>query len=286
VQSEPGSIEQLYRQHSGELYSYLARRCPDTATAGDLLQETFLQVVRQTDQLPAVTMPRAWLFGIARHLLARHYRRQRDPLPVAQTWYEAAPEPAAEDDRLAAMQEAIRTLPAELRDTLETEVRTGIVLRRNRPRAGYPHRDRPLAPAQRRAPVARTMTKPEKQIHETRYLERLLMDRALGRLDPAPRCCLADYLAKDPAAATQARELQETVRLATEVMRRPAPAVEMPSQIHRLVWRRRAEQVARARRFIRNRHGPHRAGDPHDTASRKCRGCKPANDCEDSTISR
>jgi len=63
VQSEPGSIEQLYRQHSGELYSYLARRCPDTATAGDLLQETFLQVVRQTDQLPAVTMPRAWLFG-------------------------------------------------------------------------------------------------------------------------------------------------------------------------------------------------------------------------------
>ena len=119
MQSEPGAIEQLYRQHSGELYSYLARRCPDTATAGDLLQETFLQVVRQTDQLPAVTMPRAWLFGIARHMLARHYRRQRDPLPVAQTWYESAPEPAAKDDRLAAMREAIRTLPAELRDTLE-----------------------------------------------------------------------------------------------------------------------------------------------------------------------
>ena len=119
MQSEPGLIEQLYRQHSGELYSYLARRCPDNATAGDLLQETFLQVVRQTDQLPAVTMPRAWLFGIARHMLARHYRRQRDPLPVAQTWYESTPEPAAKDDRLAAMREAIRGLPAELRDTLE-----------------------------------------------------------------------------------------------------------------------------------------------------------------------
>ena len=117
MQSEPGLIEQLYQQHAGELYSYLARRCPDTATAGDLLQETFLQVVRQTDQLPAVTMPRAWLFGIARHMLARHYRRQRDPLPVAQTWYEV--EPAAKDDRLPAMREAIRTLPAELRDTLE-----------------------------------------------------------------------------------------------------------------------------------------------------------------------
>ncbi len=74
-------------------------------------------------------------------------------------------------------------------------------------------------------------------------LERLLMDRALGRLDPDAEVLLADYLANDPAAATQARELQETVRLATEVMRRPAPVVEMPNQVHRLVWRHRAEQV-------------------------------------------
>lgn len=110
-------IEQLYRQHAGELYSYLARRCPDTATAGDLLQETFLQVVRQTDQLPTVTMPRAWLFGIARHMLARHYRHKRNPSAVAQLWYESVPE--TKDDRLATMREAIRNLPAELRDTLE-----------------------------------------------------------------------------------------------------------------------------------------------------------------------
>jgi anti-sigma factor RsiW len=74
-------------------------------------------------------------------------------------------------------------------------------------------------------------------------LERLLMDRALKRLDPDTEVLLADYLAKDAAASAQARELQETVRLATEVMRRPAPIVEMPNQIHRLVWRHRAEQV-------------------------------------------
>ncbi|HXI83491.1 MAG TPA: hypothetical protein VNL17_05305 [Verrucomicrobiae bacterium] len=82
-------------------------------------------------------------------------------------------------------------------------------------------------------------------------LERLLMDRALGRLDPDAEVLLADYLANDPAAATQARELQETVRLATEVMRRPAPVVEMPTQIHQLVWRHRTERVlALAASFI------------------------------------
>jgi anti-sigma factor RsiW len=74
-------------------------------------------------------------------------------------------------------------------------------------------------------------------------LERLLMDRALGRLDPDTEVLLADYLTNDPSAATQARELQETVRLATEVMCRPTPAVEMPTQIHQLVWRHRTERV-------------------------------------------
>ena len=116
VRSEPDTVERLYGQHASELYHYLARRCPDAATAGDLLQETFLQVVRQPDQLARVAMPRAWLFAIARNLLARHYRRRRDPQPIAQLWYEPAEK---QDDRLAPMREAIHNLSPELRDTLE-----------------------------------------------------------------------------------------------------------------------------------------------------------------------
>ena len=74
-------------------------------------------------------------------------------------------------------------------------------------------------------------------------LERLLMDSALGRLDADVEVLLADYLASDPAAVAQARELQGVVRSATQVVRRPVPGIELPSPIHRLVWRRRAEQV-------------------------------------------
>jgi anti-sigma factor RsiW len=82
-------------------------------------------------------------------------------------------------------------------------------------------------------------------------LERLLMDRALGRLDPDTEVLLTDYLANDPTAAAQARALQETVQLATAVMRRPASIVEMPTQIHQLVWRHRTERVlALAASFI------------------------------------
>jgi RNA polymerase sigma-70 factor (ECF subfamily) len=116
VQSDSDTIGRLYGQHAGELYHYLVRRCPDAATAGDLLQETFLQVVRQSDQLEKVAMPRAWLFAIARNMLARHYRRQRDPQPVAWLWYEVDED---KDERLAVMREAMSSLSAELRDTLQ-----------------------------------------------------------------------------------------------------------------------------------------------------------------------
>lgn len=82
-------------------------------------------------------------------------------------------------------------------------------------------------------------------------IERLLMDRALGHLDPDVDALLSDYLANDASAATQARELQSLVHLASEAVRQQVPAVEPPSQFHRLVWRHRTEQaLALAASFV------------------------------------
>jgi hypothetical protein len=82
-------------------------------------------------------------------------------------------------------------------------------------------------------------------------MERLLLDRALGRLDPDVDALLADYLVNDASAATQARELQDVVHLASQAVRQPLLAVEPPNQIHRIVWRHRAEQaLALAASFV------------------------------------
>lgn len=82
-------------------------------------------------------------------------------------------------------------------------------------------------------------------------IERLLLDRALGRLDPDVDALLADYLANDASAATQARQLQDVVHLASEAVRQPGLAIEPPNQIHRLIWRHRAEQaLALAASFV------------------------------------
>ena len=74
-------------------------------------------------------------------------------------------------------------------------------------------------------------------------LERLLLDRALGRLEPDVDTLLADYLDDDASAASQARELQEVVHLAKEAVRQRVLAIEPPPQFQRLIWRHRAERV-------------------------------------------
>jgi RNA polymerase sigma-70 factor, ECF subfamily len=117
MRTDSQDIGRLYQQHGCEVLNYLARRCPEEA-AQDLLQETFLQVVRSADRLERVTMPRAWLFGIARNMLALHFRRQAKTEPAGEIAAETGAE-AGEDRRLPAMREAIAGLAAELRETLE-----------------------------------------------------------------------------------------------------------------------------------------------------------------------
>lgn len=73
----------LYDEALPVVYGYFVRRCGDRGTAEDLTSDTFLagmDAARKNDP-PAIGMP--WLMGVARHKLADHYRRRRDPVPVA-----------------------------------------------------------------------------------------------------------------------------------------------------------------------------------------------------------
>jgi RNA polymerase sigma-70 factor (ECF subfamily) len=117
----PDRIERYYREHGGEVLGYFARRCPGEA-AHDLLQETFLQVARQGERLETVAMPRAWLFGIARHVLARYAKLRLSRTDESREFPlagEEMPEESSEDARLEAVREAMASLPEELRETLE-----------------------------------------------------------------------------------------------------------------------------------------------------------------------
>jgi DNA-directed RNA polymerase specialized sigma24 family protein len=67
----------LYVRHCDELLVFFVRRTSDTEVALDLWGETFAQALASRGRFRGATEEEAgaWLFGIARHQLARYYRR-------------------------------------------------------------------------------------------------------------------------------------------------------------------------------------------------------------------
>jgi RNA polymerase sigma-70 factor (ECF subfamily) len=117
-------ISALYREHAPALLGYLQRAFGRAGSAEDMLQETFLRALQAADRLASATSPRAWLFGIARHVGLDAIRRGGRQRPLPQEL--SAPPAAAGDRRLDQVRRAIECLPAEQRETLELRITGGL----------------------------------------------------------------------------------------------------------------------------------------------------------------
>src|SRR5689334_2871112 len=70
---DPAAFTPLVARHSAALHGYLVRRVP--AAADDLLAEVWLRAFAGRAGFDATRgTARAWLFGVARHVLAAHLR--------------------------------------------------------------------------------------------------------------------------------------------------------------------------------------------------------------------
>ena len=66
-------FEQVYLRNVDVLMGYFARRCGDPYTVADLTSETFVRAMDGFARFdPRRGSDRAWLFGIAAHVFARH----------------------------------------------------------------------------------------------------------------------------------------------------------------------------------------------------------------------
>jgi RNA polymerase sigma-70 factor (ECF subfamily) len=66
-------FERIYRSNVGAMTTYFARRCVDPQTVADLTSETIVQAAASFGGFdPRRGTARAWLFGIAGHVYARH----------------------------------------------------------------------------------------------------------------------------------------------------------------------------------------------------------------------
>ncbi|MFF1677956.1 RNA polymerase sigma factor [Streptomyces sp. NPDC058256] len=71
---DPAAFEPLVERHAGVLHGYLARRAP--AAADDLLAEVWLEAYASRSTFDADRgTARTWLFGVARNVLAAHWRQ-------------------------------------------------------------------------------------------------------------------------------------------------------------------------------------------------------------------
>ena len=114
-------LQSLYDEHGPSLLRYLRRLTGQRESAEDLLQETFVQALKSNSKFEAVTLPRAWLFTIARHLGLNAIRGRRQIALLGDDV--ASPEAESEDPRREALRRAIAELPPDQRETLQLRLR-------------------------------------------------------------------------------------------------------------------------------------------------------------------
>lgn len=72
------AFAELYRRHERAILGYFMHWCRSPELAADLMAETFAAAFESIDRYrPELGEPRAWLFGIARHVLLGSVRRGR-----------------------------------------------------------------------------------------------------------------------------------------------------------------------------------------------------------------
>lgn len=74
---DPDAFEVFYRAHVEEVERFIARRVGDPYTVADLTADVFLAAIESAGSYrPGRGAVVAWLFGIARHVVASHHRRK------------------------------------------------------------------------------------------------------------------------------------------------------------------------------------------------------------------
>ncbi len=71
---DPDALEVFYREHLEAVQRFVARRVDDPEDAADLTAEVFLAAIEASRTYRGEAAPRAWLYGIARHVVASHHR--------------------------------------------------------------------------------------------------------------------------------------------------------------------------------------------------------------------
>jgi RNA polymerase sigma-70 factor (ECF subfamily) len=87
--------------HAAELRGYLRHRSGLVEESDDMLQEVFIKALRQDAQFCVIENPRAWLFQVARNILADRFRDAHVHAPLPDDIPDIQPDEAPPVDSLS-----------------------------------------------------------------------------------------------------------------------------------------------------------------------------------------
>lgn len=68
-------VDKLYRDHSRHVLRFVQRYVRRHEDAEDVMQQTFMEVIRCAERFSGLSKPSTWIFGIALNLARNHVRR-------------------------------------------------------------------------------------------------------------------------------------------------------------------------------------------------------------------
>jgi RNA polymerase sigma factor (sigma-70 family) len=120
MSSPEEQFSDLFERTHGALLGYAVRRVTDPADAADVVAETYLVAWRRLEDVPPGEQARPWMFGVARRVLANHYRGERRRLALADRLRDSLHQslPGSEPHGPSLVEEAIARLGEDDRELL------------------------------------------------------------------------------------------------------------------------------------------------------------------------
>jgi len=127
ARDDPQAFAELYHRHAKRIYRFHLFRTGNANDAQDLTSQTFLAALEGIENYSGHGSLCGWLFGIARHKVADHYRRRRNDAPLESAEGLRHPDPSPEETtdahlKLAQVSGALKILSPEQTEALTLRV--------------------------------------------------------------------------------------------------------------------------------------------------------------------
>jgi RNA polymerase sigma-70 factor (ECF subfamily) len=123
AKQNPAAFAPLYRRYARPIYGYCYRRLATRELAEDATSQVFTKALAAMPKYRGNAF-RPWLFTIAHHVIADHYRRGRPTAPLEDAFELAANDPTPEDEAIHAedarnVRRLLSKLTPDQRDVVE-----------------------------------------------------------------------------------------------------------------------------------------------------------------------